>query len=146
MGIIPRETSARATLFIIVVLIFCGSPFFNLIFVKHDKSFQSYHVAGMWMSNGQPESSKNAIKQDNVAGYNHLRIFEPNGQQYQHIINPHLCHQVSIQSHYIGGGENGSCVELGLSPSPLPLTALASFPGSGNTWVRHLIQQITVWF
>lgn len=26
---------------------------------------------------------------------------------------------------------------------PLPLTALASFPGSGNTWVRHILQQAT---
>ena len=26
---------------------------------------------------------------------------------------------------------------------PLPITALASAPGSGNTWVRHLIQQLT---
>ncbi|CAH1778829.1 unnamed protein product [Owenia fusiformis] len=25
----------------------------------------------------------------------------------------------------------------------LPLTALASFPGSGNTWARHLIQELT---
>ncbi|ESP04708.1 hypothetical protein LOTGIDRAFT_94282, partial [Lottia gigantea] len=25
----------------------------------------------------------------------------------------------------------------------LPKTALASFPGSGNTWLRHLIQQVT---
>ena len=26
---------------------------------------------------------------------------------------------------------------------PGPVTALASFPGSGNTWVRHLLQQAT---
>lgn len=26
---------------------------------------------------------------------------------------------------------------------PGPRTALASYPGSGNTWVRHLIQQAT---
>jgi len=25
----------------------------------------------------------------------------------------------------------------------LPVTGLVSFPGSGNTWVRHLIQQMT---
>ena len=29
-----------------------------------------------------------------------------------------------------------------MSP-PGPVTALASFPGSGNTWVRHLLQQAT---
>lgn len=26
---------------------------------------------------------------------------------------------------------------------PLPKIALASFPGSGNTWTRHLLQQYT---
>ena len=26
---------------------------------------------------------------------------------------------------------------------PGPLTALASFPGSGNTWIRYLLQQAT---
>jgi len=32
---------------------------------------------------------------------------------------------------------------LKLSKTPLPITGLVSFPGSGNTWVRHLIQQMT---
>lgn len=38
-----------------------------------------------------------------------------------------------------------TCVErhVVLSKLPLPLTALASFPGSGNSWARHLIQQLT---
>ena len=35
------------------------------------------------------------------------------------------------------------CRPLGYSKISLPLTALASFPGSGNTWVRHLLQQAT---
>ena len=26
---------------------------------------------------------------------------------------------------------------------PAPVTALASFPGSGNTWARYLIQQVS---
>lgn len=30
-----------------------------------------------------------------------------------------------------------------LSPAPFPVTALVSFPGSGSTWVRHLVQQLT---
>ena len=33
------------------------------------------------------------------------------------------------------------CVRVHLSQTKLPLTYLASFPGSGNTWVRHLLQQ-----
>ncbi|XP_046543868.1 WSCD family member CG9164-like [Haliotis rubra] len=36
-----------------------------------------------------------------------------------------------------------TCKTIGFSPTPMPLTALASFPGSGNTWLRHLVQQAT---
>ena len=43
-----------------------------------------------------------------------------------------------------------SCTEVGFSKEKLPFTALASIPGSGNTWTRHLIQLITgedkMWF
>ena len=35
------------------------------------------------------------------------------------------------------------CKNPHLSKKPLPLTALASFPGSGNTWVRHILQEAT---
>ena len=35
------------------------------------------------------------------------------------------------------------CNELKFVDPPGQLTALASFPGSGNTWVRYLIQQAT---
>ena len=35
------------------------------------------------------------------------------------------------------------CPDLHFSRKTLPVTALASFPGSGNTWLRHLIQQST---
>ncbi|KAK3097608.1 hypothetical protein FSP39_011358 [Pinctada imbricata] len=33
--------------------------------------------------------------------------------------------------------------KFNFSEVPLPKTALASFPGSGNTWLRHLLQQAT---
>jgi len=36
-----------------------------------------------------------------------------------------------------------SCPEIRFSKYPLPVTALASMPGSGNTWMRHLIQMST---
>ena len=37
-----------------------------------------------------------------------------------------------------------SCLNVSFAPSPdLPSTALASYPGSGNTWTRHLIELIT---
>ncbi|CAH1800959.1 unnamed protein product, partial [Owenia fusiformis] len=36
-----------------------------------------------------------------------------------------------------------SCQPIKFSDTPLPLTALYSWPGSGNTWVRHLLQQLT---
>ena len=35
------------------------------------------------------------------------------------------------------------CPELHFSRRGLPVTVLASFPGSGNTWLRHLLQQAT---
>ncbi len=33
--------------------------------------------------------------------------------------------------------------DLRLLDQPGPLTALASYPGSGNTWLRYLLQQST---
>ena len=36
-----------------------------------------------------------------------------------------------------------SCRQIGLSKTKLPVTALASFAGSGSTWARHLIEQVT---
>ena len=35
------------------------------------------------------------------------------------------------------------CTHIGFSKTPLPLTALASIPGAGNTWTRHIIEMIT---
>ena len=35
------------------------------------------------------------------------------------------------------------CHELSFWAEPGPLVALASFPGSGNTWLRYLLQQST---
>ena len=40
-------------------------------------------------------------------------------------------------------GPTGDCRPQGYAKVKLPITALASFPGSGNTWVRHLLQQST---
>ncbi|XP_055956904.1 WSCD family member GA21586-like, partial [Patella vulgata] len=34
--------------------------------------------------------------------------------------------------------------DLGFAKTPLPVTALASYPGSGNSWTRHLLQKSTV--
>ena len=36
-----------------------------------------------------------------------------------------------------------SCRQILLSKTKQPVTALASFAGSGSTWARHLIQQVT---
>ena len=37
----------------------------------------------------------------------------------------------------------GRCRAVRFLSPPGRVTALASFPGSGNTWTRHLIQQLT---
>ena len=39
--------------------------------------------------------------------------------------------------------KTNECVPLHFSAARLPKCALASYPGSGNTWHRHLIQQLT---
>ena len=39
--------------------------------------------------------------------------------------------------------KQGKCTVPHFADPPLPVTALASFPGSGNTWVRFLLEQIT---
>lgn len=36
-----------------------------------------------------------------------------------------------------------SCGNVSFSKTVLPVTALVSYPGSGNTWLRHLIQEVT---
>ena len=36
-----------------------------------------------------------------------------------------------------------SCTPPHFSKTPLPLVMLVSYPGAGNTWTRHLIQQAT---
>ncbi|PVD33135.1 hypothetical protein C0Q70_08584 [Pomacea canaliculata] len=37
----------------------------------------------------------------------------------------------------------GACRRLRLVDPPHPVTALASVPGSGSTWLRHLLHQTT---
>ncbi|XP_061163273.1 WSCD family member CG9164-like [Saccostrea echinata] len=41
------------------------------------------------------------------------------------------------------GFKSWKCKTPHFSKQALPLTALVSFPGSGNTWVRHILQQAT---
>ncbi|XP_045187965.2 uncharacterized protein LOC123545721 [Mercenaria mercenaria] len=43
----------------------------------------------------------------------------------------------------LNGSVNCSKKKVSLSQTVLPITGLVSFPGSGNTWTRHLIQQMT---
>lgn len=40
-------------------------------------------------------------------------------------------------------GNTGMCISPVFAVPPVPLTALASCPGSGNSWLRHLLQQAT---
>ena len=39
--------------------------------------------------------------------------------------------------------QEAGCVDIHFSAVNLPKTALVSYQGSGNTWTRHLIQQLT---
>ncbi|CAH1793019.1 unnamed protein product, partial [Owenia fusiformis] len=47
------------------------------------------------------------------------------------------------KEHNCSKPSNITCQQLKFSQKALPKTALFSFPGSGNTWLRHLIQQMT---
>ncbi|ROT74784.1 hypothetical protein C7M84_006707 [Penaeus vannamei] len=44
-----------------------------------------------------------------------------------------------------GRGSPGVSISGGARP-PRPTTALVSFPGSGNTWIRYLLQQVTGYY
>ncbi|XP_067664587.1 WSCD family member AGAP003962-like [Haliotis asinina] len=51
-----------------------------------------------------------------------------------------------FSTYFLTSNQNGSekrCPGVRLSPRILPHIALASYPGSGNTWTRHLLQQLT---
>ena len=49
--------------------------------------------------------------------------------------------ETSSQSASLLLKNTGHCQNLHYADHILPFTYLASFPGSGNTWVRHLLQQ-----
>ena len=49
-----------------------------------------------------------------------------------------------VKQHATAKEMGGNCQPLHfIHEHPMPRTALDSFPGSGNTWVRHLLQQAT---
>ena len=54
-----------------------------------------------------------------------------------------ILHQPKKAHVSIEGKQQTACSPLSYISPPGPITALASFPGSGNTWVRHLLQQAT---
>ena len=49
----------------------------------------------------------------------------------------------NITENFKIGSDNCTKKKVTLSRTKLPITGLVSFPGSGNTWTRHLIQQMT---
>ncbi|KAL4237959.1 hypothetical protein ACF0H5_002669 [Mactra antiquata] len=49
----------------------------------------------------------------------------------------------SVQTIPVEKVEKCTAKTIHLSTKSLPITGLVSFPGSGNTWSRHLIQQIS---
>ena len=52
----------------------------------------------------------------------------------------------TIHVNYTHEDKEGYCLGRRFAPSSdyFPKTALASIPGSGNTWMRHLLEQLTV--
>jgi len=78
----------------------------------------------------------------NLGCYNSVqnRIFNTSVTEYR----TKLCPNTIADSKH-GHTHFSACKlrQVKLSKTPLPVTGLISFPGSGNTWVRHLIQQMT---
>ena len=65
-----------------------------------------------------------------------------NNKQYLNENNPKKMRLLSSEDIT---SQNGSthCRKVQFLPKKVDLTYLVSFPGSGNTWVRHLLQQAT---
>ena len=61
----------------------------------------------------------------------------PFNRTYIHLTNANLKFRQNIIH------RRHNCQEVDFSSENLPLTALVSVPGSGNTWARHLIELIT---
>ncbi|XP_070572868.1 sialate:O-sulfotransferase 2-like [Ptychodera flava] len=56
----------------------------------------------------------------------------------------HFCGGRGYASVYVTAAEDPRCQNTTLKPEgSMSLVALASFPGSGNTWVRHIIERAT---
>ena len=53
-----------------------------------------------------------------------------------------ITHSVDNNDHYKSKGMN-VCSHYKYLKGSMPVTILASFPGSGNTWTRHLLQRFT---
>lgn len=47
---------------------------------------------------------------------------------------------------YMKNPQKTICKDVKLAKKPLPAVGLVSFPGSGNTWTRQLIQEMTGYF
>jgi len=76
------------------------------------------------------------------------QLGRPNPYQRQKILSKaHVDENTRVDKNSDAQENSGSTVcrkrTVRLSRTPLPVTGLVSFPGSGNTWVRHLIQQMT---
>ena len=86
--------------------------------------------------------------QQNDPGF---EVNKTNHQDRQETVEGTPLHQISQQKRHSSEEEyrnilaNDTCkpVLIRISEKPLPVTGLASFPGSGNTWTRHLLQQVS---
>ncbi|XP_045170247.2 WSCD family member AGAP003962-like [Mercenaria mercenaria] len=99
---------------------------------------------------GKGPNTKIAKEQKpSTSGSHSLNDTELKNVQDIHVIKKyypkvHITNVVARLGHAsLDGSVNCSKKEINLSQTLLPITGLVSFPGSGNTWTRHLIQQMT---
>lgn len=84
-----------------------------------------------------------------VGGSLETLVYYTDSQRFTYACQRELLHKLEHFARYnqtvpIPTSRNQTCPrQLQRPREPLPLTALLSFPGSGNTWTRHLLQQLT---
>ncbi|CAH1780846.1 unnamed protein product [Owenia fusiformis] len=116
---------------LVILLILCLRPHSNTIINVSNSVFNHQNDVIY------PED-RTDIKGDSKDESNHIsgniNISNDVGDMNRRVLYDYTCEPMD---------SNSTCQPLKFSKRLLPVTALYSLPGSGNTWMRHLIQQIT---
>ena len=95
----------------------------------------------------QPKSKRKSQIVQHQAQSRHKGQIEERRAQSQHKYDRQNRRQKFLEKREMMGNRMkiSWCKHMGWKKPAGPVTALVSFPGSGNTWVRYLLQQATGW-